>query len=815
MKFKLIFLLATLFFSALGSIAQTTTVIGRVFDGETGKALPYVNVNFSGTSIGIMTNVKGEYELVSERKVSRIVISYIGYTTQSISVQKQVHQKLDIALEPKRIELEAAEVRPDKKQKNPAKPLMQRVAEAKPQNDPSKLPAVSYNYHERLQIDLNDIPEKLPGRKAWGAFAWVWESLDSTDARVALPTFLSESVGTKRTQKKPRRVEQRVEAARATWLSDGESSSSVTSEFLSINLYENQLLLLDKAFTSPLNDRGNLHYRYYILDTLDVSNRPAFHLAFVPRRRGELTFEGELWIDTLTLALSKVEAKVSEGANLNFIRALRWKQEYALVENNWVLVKQEDVMDMALSGSGMGIYGRNTVVNTDFEFAKEWPDSVWSSRRDLSFAKGSNEMLEKDWAKKRPEPLLAKESHVYWMADSVESMGQYKFIKGFLYGLGSGTVIIGKIELGPWYYTYSRNLVEGHRIRLGAETSNKFSRSFMPKAYIAYGTKDKEFKYKAQFIWIQRKIPRIKWFASYSKDLEQFGMMSYFNQGNIFNSALSVEDGQSALTEVVKSEASYLAEFGSGWSTFIELRHRNIKAVGDLEFIPTDPDGNSNLVTAESTLQMRYAHGEKFVGGAFDRVSLGSKLPIVTLTTTQAWKNIAGSQYRYGRYTLELEGNLRFGPLGRIRWNTNAGIYSGTAPFALLELQPANETALSIQPSFNLLRYFEFVTDRWVRASIEWHGEGAILNHIPIIRRAGLREVVGVKGVIGSWDTRHEELISLPVGTTGLNGSYAEAVVGIENIFQFLRIDYHYRLTESYEGMRKNWGIRVGVSVEL
>ena len=185
------------------------------------------------------------------------------------------------------------------------------------------------------------------------------------------------------------------------------------------------------------------------------------------------------------------------------------------------------------------------------------------------------------------------------------------------------------------------------------------------------------------------------------------------------------------------------------------------------------------------------------------------------MTTTQAWKNIAGSQYRYGRYTLELEGNLRFGPLGRIRWNTNAGIYSGTAPFALLELQPANETALSIQPSFNLLRYFEFVTDRWVRASIEWHGEGAILNHIPIIRRAGLREVVGVKGVIGSWDTRHEELISLPVGTTGLNGSYAEAVVGIENIFQFLRIDYHYRLTESYEGMRKNWGIRVGVSVEL
>ena len=818
MNLKNVLLLTSLYFFSLGFTAQKTVVSGRVFDGETGKALPYVNVSFSGTSIGTMTNSLGEYRLVSERKVSRVFISFVGYTSQSIPVQKQVKQKLDIALESKRIELAVAEVRPDKKQQNPAKPLMQRVAEAKSINDPAKLPGVSYNYHERLQIDLNDIPEKIPSRKIWGAFGWIWDGLDSSDARIALPTFFSESIGTKRTQKKPRRKEQRVEAARATWFSDGENSSSVTAEFLNINLYENQLLLVDKAFTSPLHDRGNLHYRYYILDTLNISGRPAFHLAFVPRRRGELTFEGELWIDTLTLALSKVEAKISEGANINLIRALRWKQEYAQIDGNWVLIKREEVMDIAFTGSSMGLYGRSTVVNTDFEFAQKWPDSVWTSRRDLSFAKGSNEVLEQEWASKRPEPLLEKESNIYLMADSVQSMRQYKFIKGFLFGLGSGNLMLGKIELGPWYYTYSKNLVEGHRIRLGASTSNKFSRTFMPKFYVAYGTEDKKFKYKALFIWIQRKIPRIKWFASYSKDLEQFGMLGYFEQGNIFNSALSIEGGQNNLTEVIKSEASYLAEFGSGWSTFIELRHRKVEAVGELEFIPVDATGNSTLITAESTLQVKYAHGEKFVSGAFDRVSLGSRFPIVTFTTTQAWRDIAGSQYRYGRYTLELEGKLRFGPFGRIRWNTNSGIYSGTAPFALMELQPANETVISIQPSFNLLRYFEFVTDKWTRASIEWHGEGAILNHIPLIRRAGMREVVGVKGVLGSWDPRHETLIELPEGTTGLNGYYAEAVVGIENIFQFIRVDYHFRLTESSEGMRQNHGIhgiRVGVTVEL
>ena len=155
------------------------------------------------------------------------------------------------------------------------------------------------------------------------------------------------------------------------------------------------------------------------------------------------------------------------------------------------------------------------------------------------------------------------------------------------------------------------------------------------------------------------------------------------------------------------------------------------------------------------------------------------------------------------------------GPLGRIEWNAEGGTYSGVAPFPLLELQPANETALSIQQAFNLLRYFEFVTDEWVRGGAEWHGEGIVLGRLPLIKRMGLREVLGVKAVCGSWDTRHEALVELPETTKGLNGTYAEAVIGVENIFQILRLDVHYRITESTEGMRDNWGVRVGMGIEF
>lgn len=798
-------------------IAQTTTVSGRVFDGESGEALPFVTVNFVGSNIGSMTDGEGLYSITTEEKVSRIVISSLGYQSQNIQIQKFVEQKIDIALEPRQIELAVAEVRPEKekRRKNPARPLMQRVVDAKKDNDPDRIPALQYKFHERLEMDINEIPEKLPGRKIWGKFSWVWDYMDSTEARVNLPLFFTESQGTYNSQKRPRKQQKVIEAARATWLDDGESTSSVTSEFLDINLYENQMLIMDKAFISPLHDRGLLHYRYYILDTLDIEGRPNFHIAFVPRRRGELLFEGELWIDTLTMGLKHVDAKISEGANINYVRSLRWEQNYIQHDGYWVINSDEQIVDVSLTGGSMGMYARSTNTFYDFEIAEAWDDSVWTSKRDLSFASGSNDVLEEEWQTIRPTGLSEREGDIYFMADSVQSMPRYKVLKSLLYGLGSGYVQMGKLELGPWFDSYSRNAVEGNRFSLGLQTSNDFSRKFMPRVYLAYGTLDKQWKYGGDVIWVQRKSPRIEWYASHKNDIEQLGMMGFFDQGNVFNSALNLEGDQNQLALITQSEASLLAESGSGLTTFIELRHRKVQPRGELEFPIPGSNGSSELITAESTLQLRYARNEKFISGAIQRKSLGSRFPIITATTTQGWKGIAGSMYRYGRYTLGLQGKMRLGPLGRIEWNGQGGTYSGTAPFPLLELQPANETALSIQQSFNLLRYFEYVTDTWVRGGAEWHGEGIVLGRIPIIKRLELREVLGVKAVYGTWDERHESLVELPETTTGLNGHYAEAVMGVENIFQFLRLDVHYRLTESLEGMRDNWGVRVGMAMEF
>jgi TonB-linked SusC/RagA family outer membrane protein len=66
-------------------MAQTKTVTGTVTDADTKETLPGVNVVVKGTTIGVMTDVKGAYSIkASEGQV--LQFSSIGYITQEITV---------------------------------------------------------------------------------------------------------------------------------------------------------------------------------------------------------------------------------------------------------------------------------------------------------------------------------------------------------------------------------------------------------------------------------------------------------------------------------------------------------------------------------------------------------------------------------------------------------------------------------------------------------------------------------------------------------------------------------------------------------
>ena len=97
-----------------------TAVSGRVFDGESGLPLPFVNVSFAGSNLGTMTDVEGLYSLdAGAERVTKLVVSTLGYQSQTIPIQRGVPQVINVALEARSVDLEAAVVRPTERARTP------------------------------------------------------------------------------------------------------------------------------------------------------------------------------------------------------------------------------------------------------------------------------------------------------------------------------------------------------------------------------------------------------------------------------------------------------------------------------------------------------------------------------------------------------------------------------------------------------------------------------------------------------------------------------------------------------------------------
>ncbi|MBL0766575.1 vWA domain-containing protein [Marivirga atlantica] len=77
---------------------EAQTVSGVVTDATTGDALPGVNVNLKGTSIGVTTDMDGEYSISFNKKNAVLVFSYIGMQQKEVAVNGQT--VIDVSLAP-------------------------------------------------------------------------------------------------------------------------------------------------------------------------------------------------------------------------------------------------------------------------------------------------------------------------------------------------------------------------------------------------------------------------------------------------------------------------------------------------------------------------------------------------------------------------------------------------------------------------------------------------------------------------------------------------------------------------------------------
>jgi hypothetical protein len=125
--------------------------------------------------------------------------------------------------------------------------------------------------------------------------------------------------------------------------------------------------------------------------------------------------------------------------------------------------------------------------------------------------------------------------------------------------------------------------------------------------------------------------------------------------------------------------------------------------------------------------------------------------------------------------------------------------------------------------AFNMMQFFEFVSDRFVSLNYQHNFEGLGLNSLPLIRKLKLRFVAQGNLLVGQASAKNLSLIPgsvdgvKPAGFTSLNPRkpYAEVGYGVENILHLLRIDFIHRLTYLSNPGARNFGVKVSLQFKL
>jgi hypothetical protein len=793
--------------------AQKTKIMGTVSDAISGEPIPFVNIYFEGTTIGVTSDFDGHYAIETFSPGDSLIASYIGYEPQAFSVHPGIFQRIDFALDPNEVMLEEVVILPGE---NPAEVILRKVIENKDVNNSKEFEAYQYEVYTKIEFDANNITERLQDRKLVRPFNFIFNYMDTStvNGKAYLPIFLSETMSEIYYRKNPK---ESLEIIRATKLS-GVENESIT-QFLgdlnsNVNIYNNFITLFQKNFVSPVADFGLTYYKYYLVDSMFVGNQWCYHLMFKPRRKQELTFEGTFWVHDTTFAVKEVEMELARDANLNFVTAGVIRQEYSLVEGkHWMLTKDYLMGDFNITkkSKAIGLFGHRSTSSRNFIFNQPKDDEFYKSPVGVIVEKDAHEHDDLFWEVTRHDSLTIKEQGIYEMIDSIKNVPLFETYMDLGYMLINGYYIWGNFELGPYYKLISFNAIEGARFRIGGQTSNQFSRKLMIDGHVAYGTLDQRFKYGLGFVYMFDKEPRRVLSASYFYDMVQLGQsQDAFSQESLF-AVFFRRSPADKLSMLERYLVSYEHEWFSGFSNTLSFAHRKLFPVGDSRFIVhPEPDlivVEDNIISAEIGIKTRWAHKERYLLGDFKRISLGTKSPIFELMYGYGIPGIFESEYRYHRLQFQMKQWFNVLTIGWSKYIFEVGKIWGVLPYPLLKLQPSNETFLFDEYAYNLMNYYEFINDQYVSLYYTHHFDGFFLNRIPLMRKLKWRTVIHGRALWGSMTDANAEYSAFPGKQADLNTIYYEAGAGIENIFKFIRIDAIWRLTYREPNSGRNFGV--------
>ena len=866
--FAIVALAALLPLTVRGAVGDYL-VRGIVRDSLTNEPVPMCAVAITGRTVGTLSDTKGVFELTVPRSTTSLTVTSQGYARKVVPIRHNRVNVYEVRLRPEAQMLSEVVVKRKKysKKNNPAVDLMQRIRRTQDANDPRRNPFYNYDKYERIILGLNNFNQETSQNSLFKRFPFLWEHVDTSEVsgKPILPLSVKETSSQMHFRRDPRSERQVITGLKSEGvdeLTDQESMRIFMQDVLrEIDLYDRDINILQNRFVSPLSPLAADFYKFYITDSVMIDGEKAIQLSFYPHNKAAFGFVGQMYVvpsDT-AMFIRRVTMRVPSEINLNFIDNMYVDQEFTrAADGSRLKVRDDMVLEVTVVPGTQGLYVRRAVAYANHNFDRpQSSDEIFAAlghdviqpqarQRDEVFWQGVR-LFELPPAERGVTALLTKMRSVplfYWGEKGLKLL-----VSGYVPTKGAQQ---SKFDIGPLNTMLTGNTLEGFRMRLGGMTTANLSKHWFTRFYGAYGFRDHKFKYGLELEYSfnekryhSREFPVHSFRLNSNYDIDQIGQNYMFTNADNFVLALKRMDDD-RVSYLLHNSLTYTLELANNFSvTAVAAQERQfasrllkfsvttpMQLNPDTETLPVSLNAPLANSRADATvpskmlqtplscfnqswgeLTLRYAPGEKFYQTKSYRIPINQDAPVLTLTHRYGPASGLGNRWGVNRTEGSVAKRFWFSAWGYLDVLVKGGhVWSKGTPYTLMFIPNAN-LSYTVQPeSFTLMNAMEFVTDSYCSTDITYWANGAILNYIPFVKRAKLREVFSVRTFWGKLSDANNPRVRsgmLAFPTDGRGGvavtdvsrtPYVEVGVGLDNILRCLRLDYVWRITHRHPG---------------
>jgi len=805
-------LLISFFFLGFVSVFAQTKVSGHVYDSQN-EPIPYANVIFKGSSEGTITNENGKFYLESDETWEAITISFVSYESQEIDLPQKVNYDLKVILKDETAQLDAVVIYTGKQSKknNPAIDILKKIWERKRVNGLKRFKQYEYDKYEKVEFDLNTIDSALIKSRLFKGMEFVFEEVDTSriTGKTYLPMFINEAVSKVYGDNIINKEKEDLLGNKNSGFSENQTIIDFVNDLYSdFSVYDNYLKFFDKSFVSPLSKTGVSTYNYVLADSSFIDNKWCYNIIYYPRRKNELTFKGDFWVNDSTYAIKEINLQASKSANINWVKEIYIEQEFDVLNDSVFLVKRDYMLsDFAFNKKekSRGIYGKRTTLYDNYVFDKKREEDFYE-KEVYNYDKDVYNRDETFWEENRLEQLNKDEIGVYKMLDTLKTVKKFKRLYNLGSILSSGYIEFDQLNLdyGPIFSTFGYNEVEKLRLRAGGRTYFGRNDLWRLEGFLAYGFGDDKFKYGISGKWLLDKKSRFIIAGGNRRDVEQIGASLTTSTDvlgrNLASSSVVGTSANDKLTSINLSSFSMSVEPWRNLVMRLGGDYRTLESASrtfSLDYIdPESPTGiSSSIKQFETAFSLNYFPGRKMTGFGVERRTANDGFAQLFAKLSVGDKSLFNSDFDYTKLQFSYLQPWQLGGFGRLWTTVEVGKTFGEVPLGLLSVVPGNQSYFSIYNTFSQLDFYEFVTDTYASVHMQHNFNGRFFSRIPFLRKLNLREIIHLRGVWGDISAENIAL-SAPANIPLIAPTdkiYYEYGFGVGNIFKVLRVDFNFR----------------------